>query len=343
MLPNLARSGAAARSPAFARRDRVADNPPRVMRASLRVASLLGVLGTIGCFRGVTELRGISTRTTTFMDASPPDAASRPRDAASPPRDALFTDALSRAGARCGLDFECEPLLCFADVVRGGFCSRSCDDGAAFAEQQQCGGSNATCLRAAERSPGFCTVACTPGSASPCRSGLVCTGYWLSSATGDRAGCAPHCSTDLDCGDGLRCHARTGQCAPEPRDESGLADGMPCAPPPTGAPSPCRGQCFRMDRVTGRGICGSVINIAVSSRCPDEPDTIEPVRPADDDLALCLFRRCTATECCPDGLVCEARGGAVGACGIDDPAEPDLPCDRADASVRPADALGADR
>jgi hypothetical protein len=97
-----------------------------------------------------------------------------------------------------------------------------------------------------------------------------------------------------------------------------------------GQPSPCRGICFVVsstDRT--HGVCGSFIDIALTQECPDEPMVVQPRAPMGDNLAICIFRDCSATQCCPRGMTCEGSmpGATMGACfPIDDPMSPNVAC-----------------
>jgi hypothetical protein len=89
--------------------------------------------------------------------------------------------------------------------------------------------------------------------------------------------------------------------------------------------------CMRVADSGSTGICGSFINTATQSACPDEPTLIEPIaRHGTDNLGLCLFRSCSASRCCPSGLVCEADspGATEGTCSTGSPTTPTIACTR---------------
>jgi hypothetical protein len=120
--------------------------------------------------------------------------------------------------------------------------------------------------------------------------------------------------------------------APNPM---GIPDGMPCTVPARNEPSPCRGICFRVSENPNdrRGICGSFVNLATARECPDDPENVPLLgrvrgEMREDNLGLCLFRRCSTSQCCPMGLVCEGArdGDTEGLCGSDDPMDPNIPC-----------------
>ena len=222
------------------------------------------------------------------------------------------------AGARCTSDAQCGGMTCDTTVA-GGWCSSSCTE-TGGAESSMCGGGPSTCLSIGDTMPSsFCTRTCTPGAvgeaAGGCRSGMVCTGWWYSHAMAvpDATGCFPFCQSSADCGAGAVCNVRTGSCAAA-SVPTRLADGSPCDPTST-VPIPgdpmgrseniqCRGLCFQVGMGATQGMCGSFLNIAVSTTCPDNPTVVQPRAPMGDALALCLFRSCTSTAACPSGLTC---------------------------------------
>lgn len=78
------------------------------------------------------------------------------------------------------------------------------------------------------------------------------------------------------------------------------------------------------------GICGSFINVATTTACPDEPTLLQPLgRSGSDNLGLCILRTCSATQCCPSGLVCEVQqvGDTEGLCVFDEPTFPHIGCE----------------
>lgn len=279
----------------------------------------------------------------TDASTSTPDSATRAdtgtnRDAGGSSMGDATPDARPRtvgAGGACTESAMCGALTCDTSVS-GGMCTQPChNDSMQVNEQIRCSGVGSTCLAIGDGADAeaHCTNVCNPASASSCRSGFVCTGFWYTHAGGvpDSAGCYPFCSNDSHCAAGTVCNARTGSCVPSAPAPTLLADGMPCTIPAAGAASPCRGICFRMSDTSSTGICGSFINRATQSACPDEPSVIEPLgRAGQDNLGLCLFRTCSASRCCPNGLVCEGDGAGAteGFCGIDDPTVPNIACAR---------------
>jgi hypothetical protein len=249
----------------------------------------------------------------------------------------------SRAGSRCTEDHECEPLTCDRTVLEGLCTANTCYQTTSQAnEAAQCGGIGATCLTEGDgaQANAYCLQSCRPMNPM-CRPGHLCTGFWYTHMGGmpDSPGCVPFCSEDAHCNTGEHCNARTGKCQMAVPDPALLADGLPCLVPSGMAPSPCRGMCFRV--VTGNpiGICGSTINLALTSTCPDDPMAIQPLaRLGMDNLGLCIFRRCSATQCCPSGLVCEGDGEPA-VCSVDDMFEPNIECD-GDGGMRDAASEG---
>ncbi|MBL8678256.1 MAG: hypothetical protein JNK05_03780 [Myxococcales bacterium] len=233
------------------------------------------------------------------------------------------------AGNPCVDDTDCAPLTC-AREVPGGVCTGVCNNSPSQAnEQMQCGGSSTTCLSDGTGG-GNCFAACRAGAAgSGCRPGFACTGLWFTQMDGtpDTAACFPFCSSDMHCAAGTTCNERTGQCD-NSRNPMALADGMPCR---VGS-NACRGQCFRITEMGEIGVCGSFIDIAQTSTCPDGDGRVQPFGQARDNLALCIFQQCSESDCCPDGLVCEAQDGS-GFCLPDDPSQPNVACTSADAGA----------
>lgn len=290
-------------------------------------------------------------------DSAPPDAtetsvADAPADApvdAAP--EASATDASSdteaapgRAGEPCTRATECGgggPWECYTGVV-DGLCTHTCTDNASQAlERQRCGGANTTCVTAGEgaSASSYCERACDPTmAATGCRRGFVCTGWWYTHANGraDTAGCWTLCSVDADCPAGMPCNPRSGQCGGSPVDPSLRPDGEPCNPENTTGTPPhsteCRGACFRVGSGTSttQGICGSVLNTAVVSQCPDGLARVTPVHPNNDNLGLCLLRSCDSNCDCTAPLRCiQAGTGSGGSCQYSD-TDPGIACGAAD-------------
>ncbi|MDO9017438.1 MAG: hypothetical protein Q8S73_25085 [Deltaproteobacteria bacterium] len=223
-------------------------------------------------------------------------------------------------------------LQCSRALAGGGFCSGFCATGNTASEQEQCGGAGSTCVANppfadVPAGQGFCLRACNPAAASEatggCRAGQVCTGFWLyapSASAVDSPGCFPHCATDAHCagagsGDAglMRCNVRTGRCSTTPVNLTLRFDGDPCDPSEvmaTGRPV-CRGVCFRVGTDATQGICGSYLNLGVSTDCPDNAALIRPVAPGNDNEAVCVFKNCLHNSECTSPLRCvypEAEG-----------------------------------
>jgi hypothetical protein len=57
--------------------------------------------------------------------------------------------------------------------------------------------------------------------------------------------------------------------------------------------------------VRTQGICGSYVNVAVTPRCPDDPDALLPdTGPDPDNYGVCLYRLCRVNADCRAPLVC---------------------------------------
>lgn len=307
------------------------------------------IVSAAGCVEPLSRTVISQTTTRTMIDTGVfVDAA---RDVAIDVGTDAQSDAAvdSRAGAACTDDSMCDGLACDRSV-RGGFCTAPCSDSTAQAnERAECGGRNSTCLARGDGAEQhtFCTNTCRPAAAMPCRAGFVCTGFWHTheGATPDSVGCAPFCTTDEHCNPGERCTPRTGKCATTAAPANGLADGMPCAIPRMNERSPCRGECFRITDASDTGVCGSLINLATNRECPDEPLVLRPIgRSGSDNLGLCIFRTCSATQCCPSGLTCETQvaGDPEGICTVDGPTDPNIECAMpSDAATDASDASDA--
>lgn len=298
-------------------------------------------------------------------------------DLPTPPRDVVTVDRVVPArdvpappdaggavvaGTRCEDDSACGALNCA--FGNSPFCTGPCapamqadPEGRAREEQQACG-AGATCLSLGDDGSGpvgLCLAGCragvSPGSPGSCRAGFVCTGQWLRQPDGapDDPACFPFCSSDDQCEDGGRCNVRTGQCDADGFVPTRLPDGAPCDPTRTelrpGEDSPrnvqCRGVCFLIsgaDRT--RGLCGSLLDLARTPACPDDPSRITPRSPSvGDDQAVCVFRTCASNADCAGPLRCvlpERMGAPVmdqpRRCSYPTAAQPD---GLADAGVSP--------
>lgn len=281
------------------------------------------------------------------------DGSTSTPDAAADARPDSGGSTMSSAGAVCTDDTMCNGLTCDTSI-HAGFCSATCTNNASQAnEQGQCGGTGSTCLAIGDGADAntLCTKACRVNVATSCRPGHVCTGFWYTheNNTPDATGCMPWCATNDQCDAGQQCNPRTGSCSMTAPNPNLLADGMPCTVPAMNAPSPCRGICFRVSSTGTTGLCGSFINLATDRECRDEPTVVQPLgRSGMDNLGLCIFRSCSTSQCCPNGLVCEGQmaGDTEGLCGIDDPMQPNIACtpgtDGGAGSDAAADAATAD-
>ncbi len=276
-------------------------------------------------------------------DGGSPDGSMTPTDGSMGGSDAgRDAAAPSRAGLECMDDSMCNGLTCDTEVV-GGACTGTCMNGTPASEAMQCGGAGSTCLTAGDgaEAESFCTKRCTAGTMnSGCRAGFVCTGFWAShmGGTPDTPGCVPFCANDMQCRSGQRCNPRNGECSMTGPNPMGLPDGAPCRLPAMGQPDPCRGSCFTVVDSGTMGICGSIIDLARVRECPEDPMNIEPLAPpSGDNLAFCLFRNCSATQCCSGGTVCEGEDG-TGFCTIDDPMTPNIACEAGADAGAPSDA-----
>lgn len=230
------------------------------------------------------------------------------------------------AGARCEDDSVCGPLQCaFGNTP---FCTGECDpsrdadpDARARQEQATCGAGGA-CLTLGDNGGGpigICLASCRagvmPGSPGACRAGFVCTGQWLRQSSGvpDDPACFPFCTSDDQCEFGS-CNPRSGQCDSDGFVPTRLPDGSPCDPTRTetrpGEDTPrnvqCRGVCFLVSGTNRtQGICGSLLDLARTPACPDDPMRIAPRFPAaGDDQAVCVFRSCASNTDCASPLRC---------------------------------------
>ncbi len=292
-------------------------------------------------------------------DAPAADVATdRPRTDASTgscPVPATVTGT-SNAAAMCTSDEMCGgPLACDTDLA-GGFCWAECAESASAAcEQAQCGGRGATCLSLGDGADAtsFCTAACTPtartGNPGSCRAGTVCTGWWYTHDQGepDTTGCEYFCQTDAQCAGGVRCNTRTGECNDDPVVATRRADGEPCDPTvETGDPpqnTQCRGICFQETDDPHQGLCGSLVNLAATPACPDNPDHVHAIAPSDDNgridnLGLCIYREdCVTDSDCTSPLRCiPGTDGEPNYCGYDDGTLPPPDAGTPDAGPRDA-------
>ena len=247
-----------------------------------------------------------------------------------PPTDAGTPTGNTRAGGPCRGDEDCGDgeLGCLRFLSGQGFCTNTCEQGTLTGERNACGGTGGTCVSGVPltamggmRLPGACTRSCVPTattvSSGACPAGQVCTGFWYNNTGGmpDNPGCWPHCTTNAHCtgaqdamGTPLpSCNVRTGQCSPAPSNPALRADGSPCNPQEvqTTMIPQCRGICFSLSSMRPtQGLCGSFLNTAQTSSCPDTPSTVQPRAAPGDNYALCIFRECTSSSQCGAGTIC---------------------------------------
>ena len=251
-------------------------------------------------FQGGVEATGLGSDAGPVACGDPPPAV---------PELGPLRETPAGAGARCVNDDDCASELLSCDPrTLIGLCSAPCTPSLDRGEEREaCGGAGSTCLA---RGPdeGLCTHACTagarPGSESACEPGELCTNLWLYSAMPDPLpGCVTFCSRDSDCPTGVPCHTRVGGCGATV-DLSLLPDGEPC----DFRVAPCRGACLVVGDAPEKGICSTLLNFAETRTCPDSPEVIEPLAPGGpgrtDDLAVCLYRKCTDDADCTAPLAC---------------------------------------
>jgi hypothetical protein len=206
-------------------------------------------------------------------------------------------------------------------------CSLACVDNASQSvERSVCGGGNATCLTYgdAPNAASYCAAACDPAASGTCRAGFVCTGWWYShaGARNDVPGCAAFCTRESDCPSGQRCNVRDGICGTRVLDLARRPDGEPCDPTVTELiagealrrNNQCRGLCFRATSNPTQGLCGSMLNLAFATACPDDPARLQPIRSlTPDNLALCIEARCARNSDCTAPLLCRYVEDSTGA------------------------------
>lgn len=218
------------------------------------------------------------------------------------------------AGRACSgeSDTSCGGTLSCLSFNGQFLCTAACTNSTSQStERSQCGGTSSTCLILdGMTGDGFCTATCTAGGGT-CRSGYACSQRALFAPAPDTAGCIPFCRTNSNCAAGQVCNLRTGVCGAAPFNPSRLADGSACNPSitelPPGETTPrntqCRGLCLRVtEGSTTQGICGSLINLAVTTTCPDPG--VDPRGSMSDEVGICVFRDCTRNADCGAGLRC---------------------------------------
>ncbi len=242
----------------------------------------------------------------------------------------------STAGRSCSDDggVGCGTVLTCQDYVPGGFCSGDCTDNPSQAnEQMQCGGTGSTCLTFNDSPNDFsiCTRTCVPtaraGTPNACPAGQICTGWWDThmDLQPDVTGCDRFCANDSQCAPPDHCNPRTGECGAA-LDMTLRADGEPCDPTITsGTPATnhqCRGFCYQIGDNANQGQCGSMINLGVTTACPDSPSVIQVDSATSDtgevldNEGVCLFKLCTTNADCTAPLTCVAgTGGDPSMCG----------------------------
>ena len=219
--------------------------------------------------------------------------------------------AAASAGDACQTDDDCASAEMTCRTMAGpGFCTSACEADPDPAVEEAACGAGATCL-VHTTGNSHCVEACTPvvAGGAGCPAGRVCTRLALLNEVPDDPGCKNFCSSDADCLPTQHC-GRDGICVLESfggEMADRLPDGYPCA---VGGDQICRGLCVAL-RPT-EGICASLIDLADTDVCPDDPDAVRPTREPGDDLAACLFRRCSTTAECPAPLRCLPGPIAVG-------------------------------
>ena len=211
------------------------------------------------------------------------------------------------AGHLCGNDSDCEGECVVCDGWSGkSQCTTACIDSEPADEQEQCGDPESTCVSFTPPY-GACTKACVPMEAGNCDPGLACTSAWFAREVRDNAGCVAFCTSDADCSFGSQCNPRVGACGMAPAVEGLLADGEPCDPTDLDAlpESLCRGLCAGIVPTDPtHGLCASFIDRTTATECPDDPEHMKPFGPTDDELAICLYKGCSANSDCTAPLVC---------------------------------------
>lgn len=217
-----------------------------------------------------------------------------------PPRSPATSPAA--VGDPCETDDDClSPEMTCRRLEGPGFCTLGCqDDPDPAVEEAQCGAGN-TCLRHPNGNA-YCVQACEPvteGGAG-CPEGRACTSFELSSGEADAPGCTNFCSADSDCAESQYC-GRDGTCYQHlwaGDFEDRLPDGALCE---LRGDVACRGTCLLQGDT--QGICASVIDLARTPACPDDP-TLPLIQRPGDDLAGCAFRSCGSDAGCEPPLVC---------------------------------------
>ncbi len=301
------------------------------------------------CLMAALSAPGCSTPSTTDAgDAQP--AVDAIADAVTDVAPETAADAGAPAGSRCMRDIDCVAgFECLMGFVEGGLCTRTCRNGTATSERSMCG-AGATCVAQGDGTTanGYCEHACDPARAlTDCRPGFVCTGWWYSHASGmpDSPGCWTFCTEDAHCPAGGHCDVRRGACEVTPSTPGTRQDGEPCTPVMSGRSAECRGTCFSTDPAEPtHGICGTLINTAVTMRCPDDPTNVMLNGPPGDNIGVCLLRSC-ATDCdCTAPLLCvpAIAGAAAHLCDYPSATNPGTPCGDAGVTDGGSDASATD-
>jgi hypothetical protein len=217
-------------------------------------------------------------------------------------------------------------LQCARAFTSGGFCTTFCSTGSTATEQGQCGGPGSTCVAHPPfadipEGQGMCLRACNPAATSEatggCRSGQGVHGL-LGLHPGDQRAGHPRVlpplrdRRELRRSDGRRrgpdaLQRPHGPLLSHPRWTSRCASTATLATPRSSWPPVARsaaGVCFRIDTTPTHGLCGSYLNLGVSTNCPDNPALIRPVAPSNDNAAICVFKNCAHNNECASPTLC---------------------------------------
>jgi|SRR6478736_553724 len=163
----------------------------------------------------------------------------------------LFLGAPCQSDAQCGVGLQCLQPDTVSLSIGGppnGLCTVACSTNSTCEQISPSAG----CYQPNDQ--GYCIEACNPGEPkagiSKChgRTDFACAPFSM----GSTFLCVPLCTADAQCGHGLHCDPKSGECVQQVA--TGEPPGSPCDP--SAANDPCQGFCLQTSE--GSGVCAEL-------------------------------------------------------------------------------------